>query len=165
TRGSPRRDVALFLRFVLSSAGQALVGQHGFVPGETPPDVLATLAAAAGDEGGDAPPAAHGLFTTGSASVDAAGKKVIADVAGVLATRPNLRVVVMGNADAEGLQTRNEQLAKLRAARVVDALRTAGVSSERITVDASSSDHPVASNASGAGRSQNRRVEDRKSVV
>jgi outer membrane protein OmpA-like peptidoglycan-associated protein len=69
------------------------------------------------------------------------------------------RLVVVGNADAEGAPGAHAQLSLSRARVVADALIASGVPSDRITVEAAGSDKPLESNTTRAGRSRNRRVD------
>lgn len=72
---------------------------------------------------------------------------------------PNVRVTVVGHADSSGNNAINEPLAMDRAESVRDYLANRGVSRTRMAVEGRGAREPVASNATEAGRAQNRRVE------
>jgi outer membrane protein OmpA-like peptidoglycan-associated protein len=69
------------------------------------------------------------------------------------------RALVVGCADAEGNSAENARVSLARAQRVAAYLMHAGVAADRIEVQASSSNAPIASNESVGGRSLNRRVD------
>jgi outer membrane protein OmpA-like peptidoglycan-associated protein len=78
----------------------------------------------------------------------------LARVASVVSTQPGLRVEVEGNSD-----TGDEAFSYGRAVAIRDALVRGGLSGGEIVARGLGNSHPVVSNASAAGREQNRRVE------
>jgi len=68
-------------------------------------------------------------------------------------------VTVNGYTDSTGSARHNQGLSERRAASVVNYLRTHGLNAERYEAHGYGKTHPVASNATRAGRAQNRRVE------
>ena len=72
------------------------------------------------------------------------------------------RVQLDGHASAEGTEEYNMQLSKDRANSVKTYLVNSGVAASKISTRGYGETRPVASNATEAGRSQNRRVEFRK---
>jgi outer membrane protein OmpA-like peptidoglycan-associated protein len=72
---------------------------------------------------------------------------------------PKVRVTVVGHTDSSGNDAINEPLAMDRAESVRDYLANRGVSRTRMAVEGRGAREPVASNATEAGRAQNRRVE------
>jgi outer membrane protein OmpA-like peptidoglycan-associated protein len=68
---------------------------------------------------------------------------------------------VAGFTDSVGSDAYNQRLSERRAAAVHDYLVTHGVSAGQLTTRGYGETSPVASNATSAGRSQNRRVEVR----
>jgi flagellar motor protein MotB len=70
---------------------------------------------------------------------------------------PSLTVEVDGYTDLPGAQ--NETIASQRADEVREALLRGGLSGTRVVARGMGSSHPLGSNASAAGREQNRRVE------
>jgi phosphate transport system substrate-binding protein len=163
TRGAPRGDAAAFLAFALSKDGQALTEKHGFVaPG---PGAEAELAALIATGGSGAEPAAAAPtlvtrigFAASSSTIAAADRAALRALGQEL--RPGgVRLLVVGNADAEGARTSHDAIAAARAKAVADVLRQAGVPADRITVEAAGSSRPLESNNSRSGRSHNRRVD------
>jgi outer membrane protein OmpA-like peptidoglycan-associated protein len=76
-------------------------------------------------------------------------------IASAIVTHRGLTVVVEGNSDSP----RGAREAAERAAAVHDALVVAGVPSAQVTARSLGDTRPVVSNATAAGRLQNRRVE------
>lgn len=72
---------------------------------------------------------------------------------------PNTTVEVVGHTDNTGTAGYNQQLSEARARAVRSILLSGGVSSSRLVAYGAGETRPVASNASSAGRQQNRRVE------
>jgi len=92
-------------------------------------------------------------------ALDPAAYERLSRMAAVLAAHPGLRVVVEGNTDNFGSEAREEELSYARAIAVRDALTRNGVGANAIYAKGLGSSRPVASNATAAGRIQNRRVE------
>ncbi len=72
---------------------------------------------------------------------------------------PDLRAIVRGHTDFTGSDEFNQDLSTARCEAVRQALIEAGVSSERIEVQAWGETQPVATNHTKRGRARNRRVE------
>ncbi|MCU1782457.1 OmpA family protein [Pseudomonas sp. 13B_2.1_Bac1] len=68
------------------------------------------------------------------------------------------RVRVDGHTDASGKETYNQQLSLRRAKSVATVLIGVGMKEENIQLRGLGSSEPVASNATAAGRTENRRV-------
>ncbi|SDH74168.1 Outer membrane protein OmpA [Pseudomonas flavescens] len=83
----------------------------------------------------------------------------IAKLAQFLQQNPDRKVIVEGYTDSTGSAEYNQGLSERRANAVRAALVRQGVGSERIVTQGYGLEYPVASNASAAGRAQNRRVE------
>ena len=66
---------------------------------------------------------------------------------------------IEGHTDSVGGQAHNQVLSEQRATAVKDDLIKAGIEASRLRTQGFGSSRPVASNSTGAGRSQNRRVE------
>ena len=80
-------------------------------------------------------------------------------VATVLKTYPDSTIVVSGHTDTTGTDAINNPLSVNRASSVASYLESQGISTSRITSRGYGSKQPIASNATEAGRAQNRRVE------
>ncbi len=72
---------------------------------------------------------------------------------------PMVNVRIEGHTDSTGSPDFNQVLSQNRASAAAVALQTRGVSSNRITAVGKGQELPVATNATSAGRQQNRRVE------
>lgn len=98
-------------------------------------------------------------FDTGRADVKEGAAERIARIAEALAGASNRKILVEGHTDSTGSAATNEKLSALRAEAVKAILVAHGVSPDRIETHGYAATKPVASNATSAGRSQNRRVE------
>ena len=79
-------------------------------------------------------------------------------VAALMASQPQLTLQVIGHTDSTGSVSGNLTLSAQRANAVVDALVQRGVKVSRLSAIGMGSNQPIASNATEAGRAQNRRV-------
>ncbi|MFN9528343.1 MAG: OmpA family protein [Pseudomonadaceae bacterium] len=68
-------------------------------------------------------------------------------------------VNIVGHTDSTGSQELNQSLSQRRAQRVANYLTANGVPGQRISAYGAGPSQPIASNATDAGRAQNRRVE------
>ncbi|MEI9952257.1 MAG: OmpA family protein [Pseudomonadota bacterium] len=71
---------------------------------------------------------------------------------------PSLHMTVEGYTDSTGPADFNQTLSKQRADAVVALLVADGVPADHLTAAAYGATHPIATNATAAGRSENRRV-------
>jgi len=86
--------------------------------------------------------------------------KVILDLVAVsLMAHPEVQVEIGGHTDATGSNAHNMQLSEERAKVVRDYLVGKGVKPENLYIKGYGEDRAIASNATKAGRAQNRRVE------
>jgi outer membrane protein OmpA-like peptidoglycan-associated protein len=99
------------------------------------------------------------LFDTGKATLKPGAQLTLDRLAGYLAANPSTRVIIEGHTDSTGSDATNQALSEQRASSVADALRMRGIGSDRVEIVGLGEAYPVASNASPAGRTQNRRVE------
>lgn len=76
-----------------------------------------------------------------------------------LKAEPDIRVEVAGHTDSVGSAAYNKKLSERRAQAVVDYLVSKGVDPKRLKAVGYGKDKPIASNATEAGRAENRRVE------
>jgi outer membrane protein OmpA-like peptidoglycan-associated protein len=72
---------------------------------------------------------------------------------------PNANFVIEGHTDSQGSEATNQRLSDSRAASVVSYLSTIGMSTSRMSSIGYGEARPIATNATKAGRQQNRRVE------
>lgn len=110
--------------------------------------------------------AADLLFAPGRFDVTPGGQAALNDIAGKLRVLKN-KIVVYGYTDdqmpgeslrKQGIKT-NIDLSSKRADAVADYLRAHGVDPHLLSAKGRGDSHPVASNASPAGRAKNRRIE------
>jgi outer membrane protein OmpA-like peptidoglycan-associated protein len=99
------------------------------------------------------------LFETGKYELRPAARESMAKMAGILLAYPDLRLEVDGHTDSVGSDEYNQQLSEKRAASVRDYLVKQNIPIASISIMGFGKTEPVASNASAAGRQQNRRVE------
>ncbi|MBP3340616.1 MAG: OmpA family protein [Alphaproteobacteria bacterium] len=98
-------------------------------------------------------------FKTDSADINSSFYPVLNSVAKVLNKYSNSTVMVSGHTDSTGSADYNLNLSRERAQSVASYLQGQGVKASRFEVLGLGSSNPIASNASAAGRAQNRRVE------
>lgn len=77
----------------------------------------------------------------------------------ILKIKPGTKVEISGHTDNTGSESLNQRLSENRAKSVVEYLAKQGIPSTTLTFKGYGSAEPVASNATAAGRQQNRRTE------
>ncbi len=99
------------------------------------------------------------LFDTGSANLKPGAREKLAKISGILLAHPGLNIEVEGHTDSVGAADYNQRLSEARANSVHDYLIRQGVPPTTVATTGFGKSQPVASNATAAGRQQNRRVE------
>lgn len=99
------------------------------------------------------------LFALDSDQVRPGLRRDLGVLANSLQDYPNTNVYVIGHTDSTGTRAYNYDLSQRRAQSVASVLIVDGVPRSRIRVDGRGEDEPIASNATAAGRAQNRRVD------
>ena len=99
------------------------------------------------------------LFDTGSATLKPGAMKTIDDLASFMQQHPERKVLIEGYTDSVGSESTNQELSQRRADAVRDALTRRAVPFDHVQVHGLGERYPVASNDTGSGRQQNRRVE------
>ena len=99
------------------------------------------------------------LFDTAKFSLRPGAREKLAKVAGIISGHPGLRLEVEGHTDNVGGDDYNQQLSEHRGTSVRDYLTQNGIPEASVTTKGFGKTQPVASNATSAGRQQNRRVE------
>lgn len=99
------------------------------------------------------------LFQTGKSDLSQAADAALSRVAYNLKQFPNTDVTVVGYTDNTGTEQLNQTLSEKRAQAVVNYLESQGVAASRLKAVGMGESDPIASNATAAGRAQNRRVE------
>ena len=98
-------------------------------------------------------------FATNSAVVPTDAKATVDGIAGLLKSNANTAIRIEGYADAKGTAGANKNLGSMRANAVKQALTAAAILSGRITTATGGEGNPVDSNATSAGRGENRRTD------
>ena len=98
-------------------------------------------------------------FTSGSAAITKGGRTVLAALVKPLKGAGSARVVVGGYTDNVGDAKANLNLSKARAHSVVVWLTGHGVAAKTLIAKGYGEAKPIASNATAAGRTKNRRIE------
>src|SRR5262249_47036763 len=103
------------------------------------------------------------LFDTGKADLSPDGKKTIAQVAAILRTEKNSKLMVAGHTDSVPIVSANYhsnwELSAARAVTVTEFLVKAGIRPTNLFAAGFAEHDPVASNATNDGRQENRRIE------
>ncbi|MDO5059896.1 MAG: OmpA family protein [Neisseria sp.] len=98
-------------------------------------------------------------FATSSAALSGSAMDSLNKAAETLVAYPETTVTVAGHTDNTGNDSINQPLSEQRARSVAGYLNQRGVAAGRLSTVGYSDRQPVASNATEAGRAQNRRVE------
>ena len=98
-------------------------------------------------------------FANKSATLTAEGRKVVAEVAGILKANPDAEVSIEGHTDSVGSAASNLKLSRDRARTVRSTLIAAGIAAGRLTSSGFGSTRPKVPDTSAANRAINRRVE------
>jgi OmpA-OmpF porin, OOP family len=101
-------------------------------------------------------------FKTGSHELANATDPVLEEVVQILKTHPEvIRIRIEGHTDTVGTAKYNQKLSDRRANTVREYLISHGVETSRLTSKGFGMTRPIATNKTGDGRAQNRRVEIR----
>ena len=98
-------------------------------------------------------------FNTNESVIKSSANRVLDSVAKVAEEYNKTSLRIIGYTDSTGNDSINVPLSQKRAAAVAQYLELRGVSAARITAMGMGSQNPITSNATAAGREQNRRVE------
>jgi outer membrane protein OmpA-like peptidoglycan-associated protein len=99
------------------------------------------------------------LFDVDKATLKPGADQNVRRIAAILKQYPDKQISVEGHTDNTGTDAHNQALSESRAASVRMALVSGGVDPSTITSKGLGESQPVATNATAAGRQQNRRVE------
>lgn len=99
------------------------------------------------------------LFRTNSSALNASSKESLTNFATSLKNNPETNVQIVGFTDSTGNDKINYPLSNERAKSVYNYLVGKGIMQSRMAFEGKGSEMPVASNATEAGRKENRRVE------
>jgi OOP family OmpA-OmpF porin len=101
-------------------------------------------------------------FESGSAAITPDSYAVLDQVVKSLKAYPEVRVEIAGHTDDVGKDEYNLGLSQRRADSVRQYLMNAGISADRLVARGYGETTPIASNATPAGRADNRRIEFRR---
>jgi chemotaxis protein MotB len=103
------------------------------------------------------------LFDSGSATIQAAGLPLLGEVSRLLNVDQKHPITVEGNTDNQPIQSSqfpsNWELSADRATTVLRYIAAHGVAEQRLSAAGYADLHPLAANATAAGRARNRRVD------
>ncbi|MFC5047844.1 OmpA family protein [Aquimarina hainanensis] len=99
------------------------------------------------------------LFDTGKSSIKSESFNVLQDIIKILKEYPSANFSIEGHTDSQGRATTNQRLSESRANSVKDFLVNNGIDQSRLSAKGYGEEKPIATNATRAGRKQNRRVE------
>lgn len=163
TAGNTKPEVAKFIRFANSAAGQKVVESSGFVPltirqekSEAPTGAPGEYQALVGKA---LRLSVNFRFRTNSSDLDNRGLADLDRVTEFLASssvQPD-RLMLLGFADSRGEDAANQRLSEGRARTVANALAQRGVQAG--TIRGFGEALPVADNSTDEGQEKNRRVE------
>jgi outer membrane protein OmpA-like peptidoglycan-associated protein len=147
---------ALLLMAALALTGCQTAPQKGLTPAQVA--VLKQQGFELTDEGWEFGLSGKVLFGSDVESLNAQSTEIVERIGKALLGVGIERVRVDGHTDASGKETYNQQLSLRRAKSVANVLGTVGMKQENIQLQGLGSSEPVASNATAAGRTENRRV-------
>jgi outer membrane protein OmpA-like peptidoglycan-associated protein len=99
------------------------------------------------------------LYDFDSEKVKSTARANLRELAKSLDKYPNSDILILGHTDSVGTERYNKDLSVRRADAAAEYLISQGVSRSRVGTGGLGEEEPVASNATEAGRRQNRRVE------
>lgn len=99
------------------------------------------------------------LFNTNSYTLSPVAQSALSRLAYNLTQFPDTDVTILGYTDSTGTDAINQPLSQERAESVAGYLESHGVAASRVKAIGEGDSNPIASNATAAGRAQNRRVE------
>jgi outer membrane protein OmpA-like peptidoglycan-associated protein len=99
------------------------------------------------------------LFESNRAEMTGSGRRDMGRLVAFMKEHPKRTALIEGFTDSQGGAAANVDLSQRRAMAVRDALVVQGVFADRLSTHGYGDAHPVASNATAAGRQMNRRVE------
>ncbi|MGH8326226.1 MAG: OmpA family protein [Steroidobacteraceae bacterium] len=120
---------------------------------------LASLKARQTQRGVELTLASNVLFNTNQSDLKPGATLQLSRLADFMRANPRTRIIVEGYTDSRGSAAYNEKVSEERAQAVASVLEAQGIAQDRVQTVGRGKNFPVASNATSAGRQQNRRVD------
>ena len=98
------------------------------------------------------------LFETGKSTLKSQSQDQLKNIAEIMKAYPSLQIKLGGYTDNIGKKESNLKLSDSRAKAVMQELVKLGIDNKRLSAEGYGDAHPVASNDTEEGRSQNRRI-------
>lgn len=98
-------------------------------------------------------------FDTDKATLTAEGTATLDKAADAMKSNPGTHLRLEGYTDSTGTDPHNQTLSQQRAYTVANYLKGKGIDGKRLTGDGFAASNPVDTNATAAGKADNRRVE------
>ena len=98
------------------------------------------------------------LFPSNESNLGQPQSKIIEDLTQALLSVGVHGARVVGHTDSTGTEAYNDQLSLQRALAVKSAMTTAGMKDEEVRAEGAGETQPIETNATAAGRQENRRV-------
>lgn len=102
-------------------------------------------------------------FESGRSDLTPQGKVILDEMVASLQKMKPQKMEIIGHTDDQGLRASNVALSQARAEAVKQYFASKGINPALLTPFGAGPDRPIASNATGEGRSRNRRIEFRLS--
>lgn len=99
------------------------------------------------------------LFNSGRSTIKIESNKVLSEIVQILQEYPTAKFSIEGHTDSSGSAELNQRLSDTRANAVKSHLIENGIDPFRLSAKGFGEDRPITTNATSAGRAQNRRVE------
>ena len=98
-------------------------------------------------------------FATDKADLTPEGQATLDKAADAMKSNPSVHLRLEGYTDSTGADTHNLSLSQQRAISVANYLKSKGIEGSRLTGDGFGPSNPADTNATAAGKADNRRVE------
>jgi OmpA-OmpF porin, OOP family len=98
-------------------------------------------------------------FESGKAVLKAVSYEILDEIASIMKSYPDYKLIVSGHTDNQGNDVQNMNLSSERAKTCVDYLAFKGISASRMRSAGFGENRPIADNSNDYGRELNRRVE------
>jgi OOP family OmpA-OmpF porin len=101
----------------------------------------------------------HLNFAFNSSIIPASADGDVAKLARVMKENLPVKAIIIGHTDSVGTDEYNQKLSEKRAQSLAKTLTESGIDANRMNVSGKGEKAPIATNATAAGRAENRRIE------